>query len=143
MANRAFIDTNVLVYAFDRSDDVRQKKASKLVGDLLDQRAACLSTQVLKEFYVVTTRKIAAPLTHDEASAIIDELFALEVVEERLPLLRKALELCGRAQLSLWDATILAAAAWAGCDRLFTEDLQAGQVIDGVKIVNPFSEASQ
>jgi predicted nucleic acid-binding protein len=139
MASSAFLDTNVLVYAFDRSDEVRQKSASALVGELLDQHAACVSTQVVKELYVVTTRKIAEPLTHAEARAIIDELSVLTVVDETLPLLGKALDLCGRFQLSLWDACIVAAAAWAGCDRLYTEDLQDGQVIDGVRIVNPFA----
>lgn len=138
MSGRAFLDTNILVYAFDRSDEVRHRQASALVEKLIDQRAACVSTQILKEFYVVTTRKIADPLTHEEACAILDDFSMLTVVEETLPLLRRALRLCGRFQLSLWDASIVAAAAWSGCDRLYTEDLQAGQVIDGVEIVNPF-----
>lgn len=136
--SRSFIDTNVLVYAFDRSDPRRQALAAELLVGLLDQRAAVLSVQVLREFYVVATRKIAAPISHDQACDIIRSLTVLHVVDDTLALFEEGLEVCQGHQLSLWDALIVVAARAGGCAVLYTEDLTHDQVINGVRVVNPF-----
>jgi predicted nucleic acid-binding protein len=140
MTDRVFLDTNVLVYAFDRSDPARHDTAAALLTGLLADRSACVSTQVLKELYVVATRKVAAPLSHEAARAIIEDLSQVTVVEETVALLTLALDLVKRLRWSLWDAAILAAARIAGCSRLLTEDLQHGRVVDGVRVENPFLE---
>ena len=139
MSAEAFLDTNVLVYAFDRSDPARHEAARRLVGELIDSRRAVVSVQVLKEFYVVSTRKVAAPLSHDEAVRVVEDLARLTVVEDSLALLARALELAGRNRISLWDASIVAAAAAAGCGALYSEDLAAGATLGGVRVVNPFA----
>lgn len=138
MAELAFLDANVIVYAMDRSDPTRQRTAAALVGALLEDRRAIISVQVLREFYVIATRKIAAPLTHAAAREVIEDLRALTVVDESSALLADALDILEEARLSLWDALIVAAAARAGCTVLYSEDMAHGQVIRGVRIHNPF-----
>lgn len=142
MPGRAFLDTNILVYAFDRSEPAKQARAAALVNDLMDADLAVLSVQVLKEFFVVATRKIATPLAYHDAREIIDDLSVMFVVDDTLPLLRKALAIHDAHGLSLWDATVIAAASAAGCARLYSEDMSHGQEIHGVVITNPFREGS-
>ena len=140
-AERAFLDTNVLVYALDAAEPDKQPVAAALVARLLDDRAAVISVQVLRELYVIVTRKIAEPLSPADARAIIDDLLLLPVVEETPALFTTALDLVARHRFSLWDALILAAAKSAGCDVLYTEDLSHGQVVLGVRIADPFVTA--
>lgn len=138
MTDRYFLDTNILVYAYDTKDVRRATRARQLLLDGLTANRAVLSTQVISEFYVTVTRKVASPMTPEQARDEVRRLLCLETVEITVPTLLTAMELTQRYQISLWDAQILAAAALAGCSTLYSEDLQDGQAINGVTIVNPF-----
>jgi predicted nucleic acid-binding protein len=136
MPARAFVDTNVLVYAFDDADPAKRDRARWL---LADDVPLVISAQVIGEFYVVVTRKLAIPLSEAHASAAVDELLRLPVVPIDAELTRAAVSTSRAAQLSYWDALIIEAAAAAGCDRVLTEDLAAGSTIRSVRVENPFA----
>jgi predicted nucleic acid-binding protein len=134
-----FLDTNILVYAFDASDPVRQSTASRVLGAAINSRNGVVSIQVLKEFHQVVTRKLASPLPMAEARVVVRDLATtLRVVDDSLEVLRDALRLCEAERISLWDAFVAAAAALAGCKRILTEDLSHDRVLLGVRVVNPF-----
>jgi len=138
MSGRVFFDTNVLVYAFDRSEPLRQQQASELLEQALLARTAVFSLQVLQEFHVVTTRKIRPPLAPAASRKILAELLRHNVIEPTGTHVLEAIDLSIGSQLSYWDALILTTAASAGCETLLTEDLSAGATVHGVRIVNPF-----
>lgn len=136
---RAFLDTNVLLYAYDASAGSRHARAASLVGDLAHRRLAVTSVQVLQEFYVNATRKIVEPLS---AQAALERLDAFGRWPTHAPTARdviSAASLSAEAQLSFWDAMIITSAAELGCSVLWTEDLNDGQQIAGVRIGNPFA----
>ena len=136
----AFVDTNVLVYAFDSSDPTRHRSAAQLLSLLMDGDRLRLSTQVLQEFYVTMTRKARPPWTPERGLAKLDDFAAWPVITSDLSLIREAVLLSRDAVLSFWDALIIVAAVRSGADTLYTEDLNHGQVVRGVRVVNPFSE---
>lgn len=138
-ATPCFVDTNVLVYSLTH-DDPRWARAEELIAELLELNALRTSTQVLQEFFSVTTRKLGHPLTADQALTHIDRFATCPVVINDLPILHTAARLSSRDRLSFWDSLLIAAAAKARCARLYTEDLQHGRTILGVTIVNPFRE---
>lgn len=133
-----FVDTNVLVYAHDRSEALRQPVAQALLEELWANRTGTLSTQILQEFYVVATRKFNPPMTCREAREIVALYGTWPLVQVDLPLILTASQLEERHRLSFWDALVLEAARRAGATRLVTEDLQGGRSIGGVRIENPF-----
>jgi len=135
----AFVDTNILVYAFDSTDPTRQSSAAQLLSRLMDEDRLCLSTQVLQEFYVTMTRKARPPWTPERALAKLDDFAAWPVITSDLSLIREAVLLSRDAIVSFWDALVVVAAARSGADTLYTEDLNDGQILGGVRIVNPFS----
>lgn len=137
-----FVDTNVLTYAHDASENVRQPVAAALLQDLWQSRSGMLSTQVLSEFYVVATRKFTPPMTRREARSIIDAYAAWPVVPVDPTLIVAASALEERHRLSFWDALIIEAARRGGATRLASEDLQAGRRIAGLVIENPFAPSS-
>ena len=130
-----FLDTNVVVYAFDTADPEKQRVA---IDVLESGRRLVVSTQVLLETWWVLTRRLGRPLSEDAASEVIDELRRLPVVGTDADLVRRAITTSRRWQLAVWDALIVEAARSSGCDRILTEDLQAGGDFDGVTVVNPF-----
>jgi len=139
MSASAFIDTNVLVYVFDHDEPLKQQRAREILegatpGDL------ALSTQVLSEFYVTVTRKLARPLDAALATQVVDWLGLLSVVSADLTLVKSAIRTSQSAQLSYWDGLVVAAATRAGCERLLTEDLNDGQRIGSMLIENPFRD---
>lgn len=137
----SFVDTNILVYAEDRDAGRRHEVARDLVLDLWNSREGVLSVQVLQEFYVTVTRKLKKPLSAEKAAEIVEEYLTWTVVENTKPLLRAALALQDKAQLSFWDAMVVQAALDARCEQLLTEDLNAGQRFGGLTVVNPFRKA--
>ncbi|MGB8436138.1 MAG: PIN domain-containing protein [Burkholderiales bacterium] len=139
---RVFFDTNVLVYAFDSSAPEKQNRALDLFNVLALKGDAVLSTQVLQEFFVVTTRKLAIPLSSERAEEIVGQFAQLPTVVIDPDLILQAIRVTRAHQVSFWDALLIAAAKFAGATELLTEDLQHGQTIEGVRIVNPFVEAS-
>jgi len=133
----AFLDTNVLVYAIDRSEPAKRR----IARDLLARRAddSVVSAQVLSELYAVITRKFRDSITPGQAASFIDRISNLPVVAIDAELVRDAITVSRDAQLSYWDGLILAAARVAGCDVVLTEDLSHGSTIAGVRIENPFA----
>ncbi len=134
--SRTFFDTNVLVYAFDDSEPAKQQRAAELLVEFAG--SIVLSSQVLGEFYWVTTRKMATPLAANAAREAVSRMSRLFIVPVDSDLVENAIRLGESASLAYWDALIVKAASTSGCHRLLTEDLNHGQVIDGVQIENPF-----
>jgi len=131
-----FLDTNVVVYAFDRAEPERQAKA---ISILEGQGRLVVSTQVLLEAWWVLTRRLAEPLSEEQASAVIDTLTELPVINTDPELVRRAIRTSRKTRIAIWDAMIIEAARSAGCHRVLSEDLQHDQDFDGVVVVNPFS----
>jgi predicted nucleic acid-binding protein len=134
-----FVDTNVLVYAHDRSESRRQAVAQALLGALWRNRTGILSTQVLQEFYVVVTRKSDPPMRRVAAREIVALYGEWPIVQLDVALILAASLLEERHGLSFWDALIVEAARRSGATLLLTEDLQSGREIGGVRIENPFA----
>lgn len=134
----AFVDTNVVLYAYDKSAQGRHQRASELVGDLGARRQGGISIQVLQEFYVNATRKIVEPLSHEAALSRIRAFSRWPLHVPRAGDVIGAAQLTQEEQLSFWDAMIIRSAAALGCETLWSEDLNDGQRIAGVTIRNPF-----
>ena len=141
MSGRTFLDTNVLVYAYDRTDPAKQATASGLIERHLRADTGCISVQVLGEFYVTVTRKIPRPLALSAAAAAVAAFGPLRTVEQTRTMVCEAMALSARDQLSYWDALIVAAAERAGCETILSEDLQPGQSYQNIPVVNPFATA--
>lgn len=133
-----FVDTNVLVYSRDASEPVKQRQAHEWLTHLWETRSGRVSFQVLQEYYVTVTAKLRPGLAEQEARDDVRQLLAWRPVTVDSAMLESAWALADRFRLSFWDATIAAGARLAGCDRLITEDLQDGQDLDGVVVVDPF-----
>ena len=131
-----FVDTNVLVYAFD-DDSPRKQRAAR---ELLHEEAGrlVLSTQVLSEFFVTVTRKLARPLSTVGAIEALDALCELPVQAFGADIVRAAVRRSARSQVSYWDALIIETALAAGTTVLLTEDLQHGQRFGRLRVSNPF-----
>jgi predicted nucleic acid-binding protein len=138
-AAKAFVDTNVLLYAHDGAATVKQPLAKAAMERLWADRRGTLSTQVLQEFYNAATRKLSPPLLRAEAREIVDLYATWPVVLIDPAIILAATRLEEEHQLSFWDALIVEAARVAGADLLLTEDMQHGRVIEGVRIENPFA----
>jgi predicted nucleic acid-binding protein len=134
----SFVDTNILVYAEDRDAKAKHELARDLVLQLWDDRDGVVSVQVLQEFYVSVTRKLKKPMTSAKALEIVEQYLTWTVIENSGRLLLEAIVLQQRAQLSFWDSLVVEAAIEAGCDRLFSEDLNPGQRFGSLTIINPF-----
>jgi predicted nucleic acid-binding protein len=136
---REFVDANILVYAFDASAGRKRVAAEQLLSSLWETGAGCLSVQVLQEFFVTVTRKVAQPLSLDEAADRIREFTTWKVFAPTADDVLAAIALHQQAKLNFWDAMVVQAAAESGCDTLWTEDLSDGQVLRGVRIRDPFA----
>jgi predicted nucleic acid-binding protein len=134
---RHFIDTNIIVYANDGRHPGKQKCALDLVAAALRDGSGVISTQVLQEYANVALGKLG-----QRQDVVLRQLVLLErlvVVPQTPALVRRAVELRGLYGITFWDAAIVAAAESGGCDRLYSEDLNAGQFYGGVTVVNPFA----
>ena len=132
-----FLDTNILIYAFDISTGQKHQKAKALYADLW-ANGGYVSMQVLQEFYVNITRKAPNVLDIEHATLILRDLAKWHVHVPNTNDIFAAIELQTRYQVSFWDAMILRSAQQSGCDVLLSEDLSDGQDYEGVKVVNPF-----
>ncbi len=137
MSNLVFFDTNVLVYADDLSSQVKREKAIALVSEHLREGTAVFSLQVLQEYFVAATRKLGLP--PEVAQRKVEILSRARVVRFEPADVIAAIELHRLTQISFWDALIVHAARCAGVATLYTEDLQHGGVLGGVRLVNPFA----
>jgi len=140
---RIFVDTNVLLYRFDGGAPKKRDAARAEFRRLVMERSIVLSTQVLQEFFVAATRKLNPPLSSDQAGVVVGYLSRLPIVQITPRTILEAVALHRRFSLSFWDALIVRSAIEAGADTLYTEDLQEGQVIEGLAIANPFSMATR
>lgn len=134
MASLTFLDTNVLAYAYDRGQPAKQARAIETIQSV---DRAVVSTQVMLELFSVLTRKLRVSPT--QAQTAIDDLMNLEVVPSDARLVRSSIALSISDGISHWDAMVVLAASRAGCEVLMTEDLQDGRMIEGVRVVNPFT----
>ena len=137
-AGPAFVDTNVLVYAFDKGESSRRDIARRLLEKLIDEDRIRLSTQVLQEFFVAVTRKARRLCPTAQALALLEDFTAWPLFVVDYPAIRDAARLAEDTSLSFWDALIVVSASRSGAARLYTEDLNHGQTILGVEITNPF-----
>ncbi len=135
---RSFFDTNVLLYLFDNSEPEKKARAQEIFDREVEADRVVLSTQVLQEFYVNATRKLASPLTPEVAEERVSDFSRLPLARVDAPLILSAISRSQRMMLSFWDALIVEAALSAGASRLLTEDLQHGQEIEGLHVENPF-----
>ena len=136
--SKIFIDTNIFVYTLDKKDEIKQQFARKILKKIVDLHHPVISTQVVKEFYVVATNKLKA----DQIiiKNIIHNFHNMEIVNNDLDLLEQAIDISVVSQISFWDSLIIAAAEKANCEFIFSEDLNPGQTYRGVMVVNPFKK---
>lgn len=138
MNGNIFLDTNVLVYAFDASDKKKHQTAGRLVNDAFRSKDVAISTQVLKEFFVTVTTKIPRKMDLLEAKEIIKRLALLQVVDTTVPLVLRGIDIQKENRISFWDAMIIAAAGASNCTTILSEDLSHDTIIEGIHIKNPF-----
>jgi predicted nucleic acid-binding protein len=137
MSDKQFVDTNILVYAHDRSAGAKYERARALVESLWHSGGGVLSTQVLQELSVNLLQKIRKPLPVSEVRQLIVDYSTWQVVMNTAESVIHALDLAARFRTSFWDAMILHAAEASGATVLYTEDLARGQKYGSVRIVNP------
>jgi predicted nucleic acid-binding protein len=138
MSGKAFVDTNILLYAHDVSDPAKNRKAVELLTQLWADGNGVLSTQVLQEFAANLQRRISLSMTYAEVRRRIELYLEWKVVVNGGGSVLRGLEFKERNQISFWDAMIVQAAESAGCEVLYSEDLSHGQEYGGVLVVNPF-----
>jgi predicted nucleic acid-binding protein len=144
MSVEAFLDTNVLVYAAAGADGEGEENAKRQRAlQLIEEEDFGLSAQVLQEFFVNVTRKIEVPLSPSEALEWMEELEAFPCLPIDRSLVKIAVEVSARYQISYWDGAILAAAQSLGASTLYTEDLNDGQRYGSVQVRNPFRQAEE
>jgi predicted nucleic acid-binding protein len=136
MSERVFVDTNVFVYADDAKAKSKQQRARVALAPLIRERRAVISTQIMQEYFSSAVKKLHLPL--ERARTRVENLARLDVIVIRPELILGAIDLHRLHKVSFWDALVIKSASAGGCARLLTEDLNDGQVIDGVKIDNPF-----
>jgi predicted nucleic acid-binding protein len=146
MADKHFVDTNILIYAHDRSRShdpaarVKHERARTLVEGLWTSGQGVLSTQVLQELCVNLRRKAARPIAADELRSLIHDYMSWEIVVNTPDAVIQALEIEQRYKISFWDALILQAAEQSGSSVLYSEDLAAGQNYGSLQVLNPLTE---
>ena len=139
MSAKFFLDTNVLAYAFDLTDQPKRQRARELIAEAIETSRGCISFQVAQEFLNICTRKFTVPMTVPEAAVYLRETLTLLCrVFPSIDLLQSALEQKDRYKYSFYDSLIIAAALEAKCDVLYSEDLHHGQHIGQLRIENPF-----
>lgn len=134
---KVFLDTNVIVYANDERQGPKHVRAIDVVDHAMRRQEAVVSTQVLAEYVDAATRKLS-----QETEAIVHQLVLLEsheVVQVTPALIHRGVELQNRYMINFWDATIIAAAEYANCTTLLSEDLNPGQLYATVRVENPFA----
>jgi len=140
MPDKYFVDTNILIYAHDRTTGVKHERARELIERLWTSGQGVLSTQVLQELCVNLRRKVARPLGVDEIRRLINDYMSWEIVVNSAEAVIQALEIEIRYKTSFWDALILQAAEQSGAAILYSEDLAAKQSYGTVRVVNPLAE---
>lgn len=141
MNDKAFVDTNILVYAHDRISGIKNHRARALIETLWSTGGGVVSTQVLQELCINLRRKSAKPLTVEETRSLIEDYLKWEIVVNTPTSVIEALAIETRYQISFWDALIIHAAESSGAAILYSEDLSDGQIYGSVRVVNPLTES--
>jgi predicted nucleic acid-binding protein len=141
MSAPVFVDSNVFLYALDDADRKKQQAARSWRAELWKSRRGRVSFQVLGEFYVNAVRM--QPAARDEVRAEVRDLLAWHPVLADGVLLEQGWKIQDRYQFSYWDALIVAAAKVSACHYLLSEDLQSGQKLEGIEVVNPFLQGPE
>ncbi len=137
MTAECLLDTNILVYAVDSSKANKRKQS--IARELIASTDFGLSAQILQEFYVTVTRKLKPPLTSNQALRFISPLQHFAIVATDHELIREAILLSEKHQISYWDAAVIAAAEYLQAQTLYSEDLNHGQQYGSVQVINPFA----
>lgn len=137
MSDKYFVDTNILLYAHDRSASVKHERARKLIEHLWATGEGVVSTQVLQELCVNLRKKVSRPLPSEEIRRLVEDYLAWEVVTNDATSVVEALEIEKRFKISYWDALVIHAAWRAGAAVLYSEDLAQAQRYDSLQGVNP------
>ena len=135
---KTFIDTNIIIYAYDATAGKKHKTARTIITDLWESGLGVISTQVLQEFFVNVVQKIPKPMDKQQAKEIVRDLLKWRVVVNTGDSIIDAIDICLRYGYSFWDSMIIEAAIKGGATVIISEDLQDGQVVSGVTIKNPF-----
>jgi predicted nucleic acid-binding protein len=138
MTVKTFVDTNILLYAYDREAGEKHQKARKAMVELWENNGGVLSAQVLEEFYVNVTRKIPKPLTKKQGLELITQYLSWDTVSIHGGMVAEAAQLEDRAKISFWDALIVVSAQRSGARLLLTEDFQAGRKFGDLSVKSPF-----
>lgn len=134
---KAFIDTNILIYANDARDPLKQEKALDVVACHIRLGTGVISTQVLQEYAHVALNKL-----HQRQDVVLRQLLLLEemeVIQQSPALIRRSVEIKSTYRIGFWDACIISAAESAKCTTILSEDLNSGQFYSGMALVNPFA----
>ncbi len=137
MSDKFFVDTNILVYAHDRTAGVKYERARSLLDNLWKSGSGVLSTQVLQELCVSLRRKVARPLSPEQVRTLIQDYLSWDIVTNTPEAVLDALDIERRYKISFWDALILQSAGASGATIVYSEDLSDGQVYGPVRVVNP------
>lgn len=144
MHDRFFLDTNIFIYTFDNREPKKQARAQDLVSDALTRGRGVISYQVVQEFLSVATQKFANPLSESDALLYLDRVLGpLCEVLPTLALYRHTIGLAARWKYPFYDSLIIAAALQSECKILYSEDLQHGQEVEGVTLMNPFLKSAE
>ena len=136
--DKAFIDTNIFIYAYDATAGEKHRTAGEILTNLWNSGLGVISTQVLQEFFVNVVQKIPKPIDKQQAKEIVRDFLKWHVVVNTGDSIIEAIDICLKFGYSFWDSMIIEAAITGGAAVLISEDLQDGQVISGVTIRNPF-----
>jgi predicted nucleic acid-binding protein len=136
--DKIFIDTNVLVYTIDEGNPDKQKKAKEIIMAIIKNDIPVISTQVLQEFYNASTKKLFVDKVI--AKGIVHNFRNMETVQVDPDIIEQGIDISILSKISFWDGLIVAAAKFANCTTIMAEDLNDGQIIQGVKVVNPFKK---
>lgn len=137
MSDIAFVDSNILIYAHDRDAGVKRERAASLLEELWEAGTGALSVQVLQEFFVNAIRRIESPLARSAAREVV-QVYATWIREPiTAETVVRAIDVAELARLSFWDGLIVASAEQSGAIVLYSEDLNDGQDIAGVRVRNP------
>lgn len=138
--DKVFLDTNIIVYAYDISDKEKHEKSVEILETIWRSGTGVISTQVLQEFFVSVTKKISKPLDVAIAKEVINDLSKWDVVVNNVQIILDAIDINQEYKYSFWDSMIIASAIGSGAKTLLSEDLSGGQIIKGVAIKNPFKK---
>ncbi len=136
-SDKYFVDTNILIYAHDRSMGIKHERARQVVERLWNSGQGVLSTQVLQELCVKLRRKVARPPTLEEIRHLVQDYLSWEIVVNTPDSVVQALEIEARYKISFWDALVLQAAEQSGAEVLYSEDLSGGRKYGAIQVVNP------